>query len=100
MRFDVQFKQSRNSMDAVFSVSESVFRAEFEGFQKITEYNDADPYTGSYEVIPKVDAQTLPTAQKFMADDVRIREIPMFEVSNTDGGETVYIGTEVDIYGD
>ena len=35
-----------------------------------------------------------------MDGDVVVSQIPYFETSNTDGGETAYIGTEVDIYGD
>ncbi len=89
MLFNVQFSKSSQSFIATCS-----------NIQKITEYQDADPYTGSYEVTPKVDAQTLPTAQKLMTDNVQIHAIPIFEVSNTNGGETVYIATEVDIYGD
>lgn len=62
---------------------------------------NVDPYTGTYEVTPLVDAETtLPTAQKFMDEDVRVKAIPYFETTNTSDGETVFIGTEVDIYGD
>ena len=89
MQISVQFnKQSRQ------------FDAQFKNYQQVTEYANADPYTGSYDVIPKVDAQTLPTAQKLMTDNVRIHSIPIYEVSNKADGETVYIATEVDIYGD
>lgn len=52
-------------------------------------------YDGNYEVTPKVTEQTLLTAQKIMKQDVRIKEIPYFEVGNLSGGNTVYIGNEV-----
>lgn len=52
-------------------------------------------YEGEYIVTPKVTAQTLPTAEKLMEDDVTVKSIPYFDVSNTVGGSTVYIGTEV-----
>ena len=53
---------------------------------------DAVPeYKGPYEVIPKVEAQTLDTAGKLMRKDVEVYAVPYFEVSNTTGGSTVYI---------
>ena len=55
----------------------------------------AKPYEGPYEVTPKVDAQTLATADKVMLEDVTVNKIPYFAVGNTSGGETVYIAKEV-----
>lgn len=52
-------------------------------------------YDGDYVVIPKVTEQSLPTAEKFMEEDVTVKSIPYFEVSNEAGGSSVYIGTEV-----
>lgn len=52
-------------------------------------------YIGNYEVTPKVDAQSLKTKDKHMTDDVTIKSIPFFKVSNETGGNTVYIGNEV-----
>lgn len=58
-------------------------------------------YEGTYEITPLANEQTtLLTAQKFMTDNVAVKEIPYFETSNQSDGETVYIGTEVEIYGD
>ena len=59
-----------------------------------------EQYDGEYEVIPRVDSQTLPTKKKVMKDDLTIKEIPFFDVSNNSGGTTVYIGEEIEIYGD
>ena len=57
-------------------------------------------YSGAYEVTPLANEEaTLKTAQKFMDSNVVVKQIPYFETSNTADGETVYIGTEVDIYG-
>lgn len=56
-------------------------------------------YTGKYTVIPKVEAQTLNTENKLLLEDVSITEIPRYDVSNQSGGETVYIGSEVEING-
>lgn len=58
-------------------------------------YMGGDPYEGPYDVTPKVTAQTLPTAKKFMQEDVSIRAIPYFDVSNPAGGNTIYIAKEV-----
>lgn len=52
-------------------------------------------YDGDYVVIPKVTEQMLPTAEKFMEDDVTVKSIPYFNVSNTAGGSSVYIGSEI-----
>ena len=56
---------------------------------------DVPVYDGPYEAVPKVTAQTLPTAKKLMRDDVSIRAIPYFDVSNSAGGNTIYIANEV-----
>ena len=57
--------------------------------------NQAPPYEGEYEVTPKIFKQTLQTAHKILKEDVCVKEIPYYEVSNNSGGSTVYIGNEV-----
>lgn len=52
-------------------------------------------YMGDYEVTPKVTEQSLETKDKHMTDNVMIKSIPFFNVSNTSGGSTAYIGSEV-----
>lgn len=66
-------------------------------FGEVTEvsHDGVQEYTGPYEATPKVTAQTLPTKDKLLAQDVTVKEIPYFDVSNTSGGSTVYIGNEV-----
>lgn len=60
----------------------------------ITQSGGALPYyRGDYVVTPKVSAQTLPTRQKSMSDDVTINPIPTNEVSNP-FGTTFTIGGE------
>lgn len=51
----------------------------------------AEEYSGSYEVIPKTEAQILATTDKLMRDDVIVYAIPYYETSNV-SGTTVYIG--------
>lgn len=58
-------------------------------------YLSGEPYDGPYEVTPKVTAQTLPTKKMLMREDVSIRAIPYFDVSNQAGGNTIYIANEV-----
>lgn len=58
-------------------------------------YKDIPEYQGGYDVTPKVVEQKMETKDKVMRDDVTIKSIPFFNVSNTSGGSTVYIGNEV-----
>ena len=60
-----------------------------------TSANDIPVYDGPYEAIPKVEAQTLQTAKKLMTDDVTVHGVPFYEVSNDQGGDTVYIAKEL-----
>lgn len=55
----------------------------------------ATEYQGEYEVTPKVTEQVIPTKDKLLKEDVIVNSIPFFNVSNTSGGNTVYIGNEV-----
>lgn len=82
MTIEVRFKQNNNA-----------FGTTFEAFQTVTERPGVDYYSGSYDVTPTVDPQSLATKDKFMKDDVHIQSIPYFDVGNTSGGSTVYIGT-------
>ena len=50
-----------------------------------------EDYTGPYVVKPKVESQSLSTADKHLSHDVTIDPIPYYEVSNQNG-KTVIIG--------
>lgn len=63
-----------------------------EGYNEGLSDADAELYASEYEVTPKVTAQQLKTANKLMADDLTVKAIPYFEVSNSAGGTTVTIG--------
>ena len=71
-----------------------IFTAKWKNDNK-TGISSGEIYDGEYVVIPKVTEQSLPTAEKFMEDDVTIKSIPYFNVSNTAGGSSVYIGSEL-----
>ena len=50
-----------------------------------------EDYSGPYIVTPKVESQSLSTADKHLLHDVTIDPIPYYEVSNQNG-KTVIIG--------
>ena len=50
------------------------------------------PYSGSYEAIPRVTAQSLPTRDHWLDRDVVVQAIPYHEVENTERGTTAIIG--------
>ena len=52
----------------------------------------ASPYNGSYEVIPRINPQNLPTRDKHLAKDILVHAIPYHEVENTERGKTAIIG--------
>lgn len=53
---------------------------------------DHEYYIGEYDVTPKIKSQVLETRDKLMSDDVTVRAIPFYEVSNPQGGTTFIIG--------
>ena len=55
-----------------------------------------EDYKGSYEIIPSVDEQIIPTANKHMKEDLSVKSIPYYEVDNTYDGTTVIIGGSID----
>lgn len=57
--------------------------------------SDVETYTGNYLVTPKTEEQILKTNKKLMTNDVTVKKIPYYDVSNESGGSTVFIGSEV-----
>ena len=56
--------------------------------------SDRPPYEGEYEVTPKTyNEQVLPTKNKRMIDNLTVKKIPQYEVSNN-SGYTLIIGEE------
>ena len=98
MQIDVQFRQTGQKLSVIFK-DNNAFGTTFEAFQKVTERPGVDYYTGKYDVTPMVDPQSLATKDKFMKDDVRVQSIPYYDVGNTSGGSTVYIGTLEELLG-
>ena len=50
------------------------------------------PYEGSYDIRPGLLAQTLPTNDRHLHEDILVRAIPYTEVSNIQHGLTAIIG--------
>lgn len=55
---------------------------------------NGEEYTGPTTVTPSGSVQTLPTAHKYLAQDITVREIKRWSVGNPSGGTTVYIGED------
>lgn len=77
-----------------FREMKSRIKINFEYFQQVIVTPEA--YDGDYSVVPKAEAQQLPTKKKYMEDDITITAIPYFDVANPSGGQTIYIGSEVE----
>lgn len=61
-----------------------------------SEWKDLPTYDGEITIIPQVEnAQTLKTAGKYLEQDVQVKEIPQYSVSNDAGGTTFIIGKEL-----
>ena len=64
------------------------------GFNMGTQ-SQTPPYEGEYEITPKTyDEQILPTKNKKMVDNLKVKKIPQYEVSNSAEGYTLIIGEE------
>ena len=96
--FDIGFVSGDTNDDVSFNPNAVSFDVSFSSGQRF----DVDfgvtaqiqPYTGSYEITPKVAEQKLATKSKYMKDDVTVNGVPYFQTSN-EYGDTVYIASEV-----
>lgn len=61
-------------------------------------YVGGEIYEGDYDITPKTSEPVkLPTEGKLLVDDVTVRKIPYYEVTNETGGLTIYIGDDEEI---
>lgn len=95
MRFYVTFQELDKKLDVDFRTRNENIKVYFEHLQVVSNNVAVDHYKGDYTVTPKVEKQELATRQKFLTENVKIKEIPFFEVSNTEGVQTVFIGKEL-----
>lgn len=88
------------NIDSVANIGGSVRSdVELTGVVSVGSGEIVDEYTGKYMVVPLADEeQILETKNKKMTDNVTVKKVPYFETSNEDG-TTVYIASEVEIYG-
>lgn len=84
MILDVEFYEDSLEIDV-----------DFGEITQVTECIGGEEYEGDYTVTPKITQQTLPTKEKVMKEDVTIFAIPYFDVTNSSGGQTIYIANEV-----
>lgn len=95
MRFDVTFQELDKKLNVDFRTRNEKIKVDFEHLQVVSDNVGVDYYKGNYTVTPKLEKQELATRQKFLTENVKIKEIPFFEVSNLEGGQTVFIGKEL-----
>lgn len=72
-----------NDDDVVWSSAE---------FIRVT--SDGPTYGGPYDVVPRLERQTLQTADKLMSHDVAVEGIPNYRTTNQSGGYTVVIAQD------
>lgn len=90
MRVQVEFKEHDKRIGLMFEKSVVCFPTKFEDFIESTTA-DLPYYEGDYSVTPSIAAQTVPTANKYLTEDITVEAIPYSEVSNFSGGKTVTI---------
>ena len=93
MLVEIIFEESDEMLETVFFEDERELSADFGEVQEANAVGE--PYKGEYTVTPKVGMQVIPTKGKYMIDDMTVNPIPVFEVSNSSGGTTVYIAKEM-----
>ena len=73
---------------------ELVSSGEFDvaGYKTAVVFGEGKQYEGEYEVKPMFEAQTLPTKEKILTEDITVNAIEVSRVTNQNGGKTVYIG--------
>jgi hypothetical protein len=92
----VRFNQSDQHVPVQFKSLDQKIPLVFKNLHQVTEAPDVEVYEGSYQATPQVESQIMETAQKFLTDNVTIKAIPFFDVTNTAGGITIYIGNGIE----
>lgn len=82
---------SKHTVKAGANLSKHWFKANAK-ISTETHSSDLPPYEGAYVVVPDWEAQTLPTKNTQLNDDITVTAIQLESVSNLSGGRTVYIG--------
>ena len=88
MTFDVTFRSNIGSFNLGFLASDPTFSMDF----GVTTGIASETYKGEYEVVPDKSNVFLYTKNKLMEDDVTVLSVPIYEVQNPSGGQTITIG--------
>lgn len=95
MKIKVRFDENSRALKTKFGKSKQQFATNLGELHHVTKVIGGEVYGGDYIVTPKVDSQTMPTQGKVMMEDVTVKAIPYFDVTNNSGGSTVYIAKEI-----
>ena len=93
--FNIEMEAAGATFAASISSNSKTFDAEQDNIVVITDVIGGEVYAGAYDVTPRTASQTLQTKDKLLLDDVTVSSIPYYETSNTAGGKTAYIGSDV-----
>ena len=99
MKLDVVFSELDRLLDVSFNETQSKLELDFGEIQQVAADGKYTLFQGEYAVTPTVDGTSVPTKDKLMEDDLTVNPIPYFDVSNTSGGTTIYIGKEIEVNG-
>ena len=95
MKLEVAFKETGKKLKVGFCAGDKKLNMGFQNFQRVSDNKDVEYYEGDYTVVPKTQEQSLATSKKYLTEDITIKKIPYYDVSNTSGGTTVFIGKEL-----
>ena len=91
MRLETTFSEHRKRIEAELHESHKCIEADLGSVHVVTK-SDFESYEGPYEIIPKSEDQILPTDEKVMREDLKVKATPYHEVENIQGGMTAIIG--------
>lgn len=95
MRIKVRFEETSKKIPTTFVERAQKFSPKMGEIHRVTEYIGGEEYKGAYEVTPQVEAQTMPTKNKLLIEDITVKGIEIHRVKNSSGGTTVYIARGV-----
>lgn len=107
MPFEVKFNATSQKISVQLAQNLQTFplqlkdRDKFQpGFKalQIATNPDVEIYKGNYEATPRPEAQTFETAERYLKEDFVVNKIPYYSTSNIAGGNTVFIGSSIEVY--
>jgi hypothetical protein len=92
---DVKFAENSQHLATQFAETAEPLGVDFGEVQNVTEYVGGEKYDGDYIITPKIEEQMMPTKDKVLTDNVVVKSIPIYRVTNQTGGTTIYIAKEI-----